>query len=353
MAPRQKNNNLKKKSQSNQIKENSNLNSVNDEENLLEEEDDLIYDFTSSVKDKDRFLREMTRDDSSKLDQWRKRVKDKEKDKSTIEGVLDLPTSKVILKIINKGYFTSLGGIISTGKEANVYYAKTKDLSLTYEIKHLALKIYRTRTLDFKKIHFYIDGDRRFQQKAGRKSHQIIEKWAMKEYKNLLRAYEAGLPVPRPVLVKRNVLLMEFIDDGLGTQISSNSAANTLQSLQNNKSFLSHAKEIYDQILNCVKILWQKAGIVHGDLSEFNILGKIPARISESFHFYIIDISQAVLISHGSAKILLLRDLTNVNNFFNLIETSNDIKIEPASIIYQRIVGEPPLEKDLLSLELK
>src|SRR4051812_22607702 len=71
------------------------------------------------------------------------RNKDKS-DRATVEQVLDSRISRIIYKLINKGELTEVQGCISTGKEANVYYAKGQ------AGKELAIKIYKTSILIFK-----------------------------------------------------------------------------------------------------------------------------------------------------------------------------------------------------------
>ncbi|MHA2106038.1 MAG: serine protein kinase RIO [Candidatus Hodarchaeales archaeon] len=321
------------------------------DENSEIDESGFFDDFTEKFENRERFLKEMDRDDDKKLDEWRRKIKDKTKDRSTVEGVLDSTTSKIVFKLINMGFFKSLGGIISTGKEANVYYAQSDKKELTNNIDNLAIKIYRTRTLDFKKIKSYIAGDRRFQNRAGRKSHQIIEQWALKEYKNLTRAFEAGVSVPQPFFVKRNVLIMEYIKEDVDKHSDYYTAAPTLQEIQNDEIFLASAKSLYKKIIEEVKMLWNKAELVHGDLSEFNILGIRPYLANETFKCHLIDISQAVLNTHLSAHQFLLRDLFNINNFFSRIEAKDEIDILELKDLYKEIVGNLPIEKDMLQFE--
>ena len=342
----------KEKSQSKIDEEDISGDSLDIDEETDNINDDLDEDdFTKSFEQRRRFLKEMDEEDSKILDEWRKKTKDKKKDKSTVEGVLDLSTSKVINRFINKGYFKSLGGIISTGKESNVYYAHTDNHKITDGIKDLAIKIYRTRTLDFKKIKSYIAGDRRFSQRSGKKSHQIIEQWALKEYKNLIRAFEAGVSVPRPIIVKRNVLIMEYIQINPGNKESELIAAPILQQIQKEKYFLDIAQDIYLKLIEEIKLLWNKAELVHGDLSEYNLLCIIPNNTKERFKIYLIDISQAVLNSHLSAHQFLLRDLLNINNFFSRIEVKEPINIIEIKDLYTKIVGYSPSEKDILQFE--
>ena len=66
-------------------------------------------------------------------------------DYKTFEEVFDNRTLKIIYKIMNKGLFEKIHGIVSAGKEARVYMAEDKDG------KYIALKIYLTSVADFKK----------------------------------------------------------------------------------------------------------------------------------------------------------------------------------------------------------
>ena len=83
-----------------------------------------------------------------------KRLKSVE-DKQVSSEVFDDKTLKVLYKLANKGYIRSLNGVISTGKEANVF------LGIDDDDNPVAVKIYRVMTLDFKKIKEYIAGDPR------------------------------------------------------------------------------------------------------------------------------------------------------------------------------------------------
>ena len=118
-------------------------------------------------------------------------------------------------------------------------------MDVTHNKSDLAVKIFRTRTLDFKKIKQYIEGDIRF-SKSGKKSHQIIQTWALKEYKNLVRAFENGISVPEPFLVKRNILIMEFIgQDGIAAPQLRN-----IRGLSNDEM-----QEIHNQVFEQLNLL--------------------------------------------------------------------------------------------------
>jgi RIO kinase 1 len=62
--------------------------------------------------------------------------------------------------------------------------------------------------------------------------------------------------------------------------------------------------------MKMIRQLYKKAGLVHADLSEFNIFKPAPKQR------VLFDMGSAVLNSHPESKELLLRDITNIVNFF-------------------------------------
>ena len=111
----------------------------------------------------------------------------------------------VVFDMLNSGVFYELNGVVSSGKEARVYWGTDK------EGKDLAVKIYLTSSAEFKKgMLKYIEGDPRFTN-IKRDTRSLIAIWAQKEFRNLKEATEAKVPVPKPVAVKSNVVVMEFI----------------------------------------------------------------------------------------------------------------------------------------------
>lgn len=212
-------------------------------------------------------------------------------DYQVFNNVFDMPTLMTITKMIDNGIIKSVESHFGSGKESKVYLATAPDGSF------LALKIYLTVSAEFKKRLQYIAGDRRFSEtKKG--SRNLISIWAKKEFKNLRTAYQSGVRVPAPILVKRNVLVMDFVGDDEGN------AATTL----------AQAKEIsapdYDKIIDQMAILYQKAKLVHADLSEYNIFKTKDGEI------ILFDFGSAVDIQHPNSKQFLVRDITNINKFF-------------------------------------
>ncbi len=204
-------------------------------------------------------------------------------------GVFDNITLNALYRLTPK-YFDELMGPISTGKEADVYLASNGD-------GFVVLKIYRILARLYKGIDVYIRDDPRFKSLQSN-PRRIIFEWTKKEFKNLLRASSAGVRVPIPLGYNRNVLVMEFIG-------SSGVAA----PLARNKLPINPVKW-KNVIYKWVRDLWSVKGMVHGDLSEWNILNFNEEPV-------IIDISQAVLKKHPLSVKLLRRDVNNITNWFN------------------------------------
>jgi len=82
---------------------------------------------------------------------------DKAKERATVEEVFDQTTRMVIFDLLNSGILYELNGVVSSGKEARVYWGTAKDGT------DLAVKIYLTSSAEFKRgMHKYIEGDPRF-----------------------------------------------------------------------------------------------------------------------------------------------------------------------------------------------
>lgn len=201
--------------------------------------------------------------------------------------VFDKRTLLTLGKLMEEGAFTKMDYLISIGKEANVYRARMKD-------DYVAIKIYRNETSRFIKKMDYLRGDPRF-KKAKLTGYNIIRLFAQKEYKNLLVAEQEGVDAPRPISQKDNVVVMTFLGkDGLPFAKMADVKPDVIE-------------DDFHVIIHSIKAMW-KGGIVHSDLSEYNILlGDKP---------YIIDLSEGVSIHHPKAKEFLMRDLVNLSAFF-------------------------------------
>ncbi len=229
-----------------------------------------------------------------------KRIKDSD-DRKVSSEIFDKATLQVLYKLANQGYLDVLNGAISTGKEANVLKGIKEDGSI------VAVKIYRIATSDFKKMQYYIAGDPRFNVRSSNK-RQLINNWVNKEYRNLTRLKDAGVNVPEAITSLNNVLIIEFIGDEDGNP------APTVKNLppQDPNDFYEKLVDQMDKFIN-------KANLIHGDLSSYNILNFDEEPV-------IIDVSQSVVKDHIIARELLERDIKNISFEFKKMGVDTSIE---------------------------
>lgn len=84
-------------------------------------------------------------------------------DRATSEQCLDPRTRLMLFKMLSNGMLDEIDGCLSTGKEANVYYAKAGRKSNT-EVTEFAIKIYKTSILVFKDRDKYVSGEHRWRR---------------------------------------------------------------------------------------------------------------------------------------------------------------------------------------------
>lgn len=227
-----------------------------------------------------------------------------------LEEVFDRSTLMVIYDFLNKGIISEIHGVVKAGKESRVYWGKDK------QGNELAIKIYLTISAEFRKgMLKYIEGDPRFKG-VRRDTRSLVFAWAQKEFRNLEQATVAKVRVPKPVVVKNNVLIMEFI------------GKNGVSAPSMKEQPPKNPEKIYKTLLTYLKRLYRKAELVHGDLSEYNVMIWKGRPI-------IFDVSQAVPLSHPMADFLLHRDLTNLNRFFSRL----GVKVPSIEECYKKVTG--------------
>jgi len=227
-----------------------------------------------------------------------------------LEEVFDRSTLMIIYDFLNKGKINEIHGVVKAGKESRVYWGKDK------QGNELAIKIYLTVSAEFRKgMIKYIEGDPRFKG-VRRDTRSLIFAWAQKEFKNLEQTTAAKVRVPRPIAVKNNVLLMEFI--------GKNGVCAPSMKEQRPKN----PEKIYETLLTYLRRLYIKAELVHGDLSEYNIMIWKGRPV-------LFDMSQAVPLLHPMADFLLHRDLINVNRFFSRL----GVKVPSTEECYKKVTS--------------
>ncbi|MCK5297761.1 MAG: serine protein kinase RIO [Candidatus Heimdallarchaeota archaeon] len=270
------------------------------EEELLEVEEDARI--TRELEDADQLQKD-------KIDFKNIKVKDSDALK-VAESVLDVETKTTLFNLRKRNIIDYMTGVISTGKEANVYHGYAPDGS------ELAIKIYRTSTNIFKGLQIYIIGDPRF-ARIKRDQRSFVYAWAKKEFKNLSRAYKAKVSIPKPITCVKDVVVMEFI------------GKKELPYPLMKDVKLKKPRKTYMEVLDNLELLYHDAGLVHADLSEYNMIYTPKV--------YFIDISQAVLLDHSFAEIFLYRDIKNITRYFK----AQKVDVIEAEDLFEKLTGEP------------
>ena len=209
---------------------------------------------------------------------------------------------KRLQPLIEDGLIDEVIGQLMSGKEAVVYTVRSGT-----EIR--CAKVYKEATKrSFKKASQYQEGrkvrnSRRARamekgSKYGRKQQQ--ESWQNAESDTLYLLANAGVRVPKPYGCFDGVLLMELVTDDSG---------NVAPRLSDVTMSAEQAMEDHRLMMDYV-VLMLCAGIVHGDLSEFNVL-------VDDYGPVIIDLPQAVNASaNNHAESMLYRDVANMTQYY-------------------------------------
>ena len=229
-------------------------------------------------------------------------------DKRVFDAVFDKSTLLAVHKLMQKGDIETIDYPIARGKEAHVFQATSIN-------GPIAVKIFHTTNAVFKGLAKYIDGDPRFSGLSGR-HRELVNTWVKKEFRNLRRMRKYGIRVPLPISYNKNVLVMELI----GTDV----AAPRLRDIVVDEKF-----ETFSEMLDMVAVSWQKANLVHADLSEYNILW-------HDGQPWFIDVGQGVTEQHPHSEEFLVRDVTRLVHWIN----KQGYEVELADSIL-RVLEEP------------
>jgi RIO kinase 1 len=207
--------------------------------------------------------------------------------------------------------------LVKGGKEANVYLCEAEPAT-GYGL--MAAKVYRPRMFrNLRNDKMYREGREllsamgtQIKQRNNREMRAVGKKtdfgqelthisWLMHEYVTLQRLHSLGAATPRPIASGANALLMEYIGDR--RQPAPALHAVTLGTAE--------ARTLYAEVMRNVELMLAQ-GIIHGDLSAYNILywqGKVT----------LIDFPQVTTaIANSNAWTILQRDVQRVNEYFAL-----------------------------------
>jgi RIO kinase 1 len=199
-------------------------------------------------------------------------------------------------------------GILKTGKEADVFLLERADPLEPDRGVVMAAKRYRSpehRT--FHRSASYTEGrsmkrsrdERALKRKSTFGREVAAGEWAISEWGALVRLWNLGLPVPYPVQIDGTEILMQWIThDG-----------ETAPRLAETRPEPALLQSYFDQLRDVLATMVQ-AGIVHGDLSAYNILAAGPRLV-------IIDLPQIVdLVGNLNGMDFLMRDCANICKWF-------------------------------------
>jgi RIO kinase 2 len=193
--------------------------------------------------------------------------------------------SLAINALVKANILEAFGKPLGVGKEADVYDA------LTPNNQRIAVKFHRLGRTSFRQT-------RRVRGYVAER-HQISWLYqsrlaAEKEHQALKLLYPHGVAVPKPIHQNRHVIAMSMIE---GTELAE-------------QKELPNPPKTLKEILRNIRKAYVNAGVIHADLSEYNVL------IKPTGHVLIIDWPQYVTPEHPNAEFLLKRDIKNLVHFF-------------------------------------
>ena len=209
---------------------------------------------------------------------------------------------KSLQPLIDDGMVDAVLRRLKSGKEAAVFIVDCGG-----ELR--CAKVYKeAENRGFHKLAQYQEGrktrnsrDARAMGKRGRHGRRVQEaEWQSAEVSALFRLASVGVRVPKPYLVHEGVLLMELVRDAQGNPAPRvNDVAISAEQAREWHAFM---------ITQVVRMLC--AGLIHGDLSEFNVLLDVDGPV-------IIDLPQAVYAAgNNNAFAMLERDVNNMRSAF-------------------------------------
>jgi RIO kinase 1 len=215
--------------------------------------------------------------------------------------------------VTSRGAIDTELGILKTGKEADVHLVERADPHDADGGVVMAAKRYRSpEHRSFHRSATYTEGrsmkrsrdERALKRKSTFGRSVAAGEWAVSEWSALVRFWTLGLPVPYPVQIDDTEILMEWI-----TVTHEDGAVESAPRLAQTRPAPELLRSYFDQLTDCLARMVQN-GVVHGDLSAYNIL-------AAGERLVIIDLPQIVdLVGNLNGLDFLQRDCANVCTWF-------------------------------------
>ncbi|TXT63597.1 MAG: RIO-type serine/threonine-protein kinase Rio2 [Promethearchaeota archaeon] len=187
--------------------------------------------------------------------------------------------------LVEKEIISQLGPLLGKGKESDVYSCMDDEENI------FALKIYRMGRTSFRNI-------KRYRNIIGNRTHlswlYVNRLAAKREYNALSKIYDINLKTPKPIDYNRHVIVMEYLR---GKELAY-------------YKDIDDPEYIFQEIIKQMRLIYQKADLIHGDMGEFNIVADKDGNI------LIIDWLQSVSADHPNAIRILRRDIKNICDYF-------------------------------------
>lgn len=194
---------------------------------------------------------------------------------------------------------------------------KHGDAQVEKSKQNIVVKIFRTSILEFKNRNIYITNELRFQNFKITNPRKLIKVWAEKEVRNLVRLNNQNIASPRPLYLKKNIIIMTLIGDD-------DHVAARLKDLK-----YADFSKLYNETVEIIIRMYRCAKLIHCDLSEYNLL-------YHNNQIYVIDVGQSVDITHTYADFFLANDIANINKFFG----KKKVCVADVESIYTKVTGK-------------
>ena len=192
--------------------------------------------------------------------------------------------------LVDKNIIEKFGKPLGVGKESDVYDALTPDGT------QVAVKIHRLGRTSFRDVKRKRGYTTKYTYTPDWHKRSTIA--AKREHKALKLLEPHDIAAPKPIARNRHILVMSMIE---GAELY-------------RYPTIPNPKAVLEEILDNIRLAYQKAEMIHADLSSYNII------LQPNQHILIIDWPQYIRADHPNADNLLRRDLENVLKFFKHLQ---------------------------------